>query len=190
MRWAEERSQDLDVGLRVMFRGGRGSVEVRTSAKRMVEIETSNPAFFTHLVSAPTPAHFEISDVELFCAFFSARRQPPGRVDAMLVTRRDRLFRWYISRSTVPAPPHLYIYPHDHFTTTLPKSTRIWLVWVLWFHAFGVKAEEWVMYAISAKFVEGAEPWKIWERALRRLYKQETIDDLEGWEDLGSVQYT
>ena len=197
--WLEERSPQCGIGLRVAFRDERPDVEIGTSAKRFVDVETSDPAFFTHLVTAPTPTHFAtlapelltiISDSLHFAELFSAPARSTDRVDKALASLRDGLFRWYITQSVIPAPPHLIIYPRDHFTAALPTATRLWLIWVTWLHAYGVKAEEWVMYVISARFVDGAEPWKVWERALRRLYRQDSVDELEGWEDLGSMQYS
>jgi hypothetical protein len=196
--WVEERSTQTNIGLRVAFRDERDDVEVNASAEKVIEIATSDPAFFTNLVTSPTPGHFvalapelltSLSDSQLFFDLFSTPIQPSDPVNAALASLRGGLFRFYISRSSVPAPPHLYMYPPGHFTSTLPMVTRLWLIWVIWLHAFGVKAEEWVMSAISARFVDGAEPWKLWERALKQLYKQDSIDELGGWEDLGSVQY-
>lgn len=63
---------------------------------------------------------------------------------------------------------------------------------------FASWAEEAVMHLVGARFVAGSEPWKLWERALRRLYLEAKVDsrgidselEKEGWEDLGSIQYT
>jgi hypothetical protein len=196
--WAEERSRQTGIGMRLVFRDERKDFSIGTSAKQVIDIETSDPAFFSHLVSSPTPAHFvtlapelltTISDPQLFNTLFSTSAQSFDGIDTSLSSLRDDLFRWYISHATVSVPPHLLIYPPDHFTSTLSRKTRLWLIWVLWLHSFSIKAEEWVMYSIKARFVDGAEPWKLWERALKKLYAREPVDELEGWEDLGSIQY-
>jgi hypothetical protein len=54
-------------------------------------------------------------------------------------------------------------------------------------------AEEKIMRMLGATFVEGREPWKIWERALGRMYSETSVMDNDGWtvvekEDLGSIR--
>jgi hypothetical protein len=60
---------------------------------------------------------------------------------------------------------------------------------------FADTAEERIMRMVGATFVEGREPWKLWERALRRqwLLPNQAPTETSDWtmvekDDLGSIR--
>jgi len=168
----------------------------------VITITTSDPSFFVNLVTAPTPAHYltlapelltSVSHSRLFTTFFAPKPLPrPDYVHRKAASVRRDIFRWGISHSAITPPPDLYVHSDAHFTDSIAQGDRAWLAWVVYTAHLANWAEEAVMWKIRAKYVEGGEPWKVWERALRRLYRIDTGDKAhgEGWEDLGSVMYT
>lgn len=209
----ERRIEELGIHLSVLFRTkaqpdiNLGPTHSDGTSQRLT-ITTSEPAFFTNLVISPTPAHFltlapglltDISDLSSFTTLFSAAQtRPLDRIDQTLASIRRRYFSWFLSYSTVICPPGLFVQTDNHFTSLLNLRDRLWLIYVVYMAYFGSWAEEGIMHLIRARFVPGSEPWKIWERALRRLYIQADEEaqgekselEKEGWEDLGSMQYT
>jgi len=170
---------------------------------RCITITTSDPSFFTNLIISPTPKHYltiapelltSITHPRFFLSFFAAPSPLFGRdsTHRTLSKLRRKVFRWYISHSTIASPPDLFIHPDSHFTDTFTRPDQRWLVWIINMAYFASWAEEAVMWKISAKYVDGGEPWKVWERALRRLFagaEGGKEREAEGWEDLGSVRY-
>jgi hypothetical protein len=88
------------------------------------------------------------------------------------------------------------VYDKTHFTAQFSAASRLWLLYGTYSAFLASWAEEAIMHLASAKFVDGAEPWRIWDRALKKRYvaaqASDALDTLEkeDWEDLGSVQYT
>lgn len=231
-RWAEERAKQTGIALQIVFRDARTDTQVRADGQSTNEfkagisdedsdtelldletdenlphnltITTSDPSFFTNLISAPTPRHYavlapelltSISHLPLFLTFFSSDKDLSlrDRLNRSLANLRRKVFRWNISHSSVSTPPDLFTHADSHFTDSLPFKERMRMFWIVRMSFFGSWAEEAVMWKISAKYVDGGEPWKIWERALKRLYKEAgAMNEVEreGWEDLGSVRYT
>jgi hypothetical protein len=174
--------------------------------KETLVIQTADPKFFTDLLVSPTPTHWlvlapelltSVSSSHVFTEFFSATSLASGTgstdtsmsaVDRWIYNRqRQYLFFLYTDCLIAPAP-HLVNYSLQHFTKRLSLASKLRVYMLIWLHTFTEMLEERIMSALGAKFVEGREPWKIYERALRRLDREQIEDTGKVAEqDLGSV---
>lgn len=179
-------------------------------------IKTADPKFFTNLLISPTPSHWlvlapelltSISSAELLAAFFSPNppNSPPKSIttnvdndiiDHWTQSRRHQYLFFLFSLSLIAPLPHLVNYAQNsHFTvssaastTTLSVADRLRILVVVWFHTFTEMLEERLLRALGAKFVEGREPWKIYERALGRLDREGRVEvEKAAEEDVGSI---
>ena len=117
----------------------------------------------------------------------SSTESPTSSTFDRLVSRQvERLQRAYMlhlfSHSTIsPEPRHMTSLPTPHPTGHSPSSfissftatDRLRVLLIITLAAWADWAEERIMYAVGARFVEGQEPWKVWERALRRQFRAE-----------------
>lgn len=190
--------------------------------RRMLKIKTADPKFFTNLLVAPTRFHWlvlapklltSVSSPALFEELFFAPtpqetttsgsenrstpvsnpRQKQNTLQRLAARRRHQYLFFLFSHSLIAPPPHLVNYPSDkHFTVSLGLYDQLRVLVVVALFTFTEMLEERIMRAVGAVFVPGREPWKIWERALRRLYVSEGIEE-DGKvgkaevEDLGSI---
>ena len=219
LQWAEKRVEEVGCGIRFVFRDRREHLVVAGGGGergQSLTITTSDPSMFTRLITAPTPLHFiitapelatSISDPELFGRFFSPTTgitKPHSSVAGHIASIRRSHFFWEVAHSVYAPPPQLTSFPTSHYLSSLPISSQIRILVIASLAFFGDWVNEQVLYLIQAKFVPGSEPWKVWERALKRQYKEgrkvrgddegeeDCVEDggeSEGWEDLGSVQY-
>ena len=208
LKWAERRAVETSISLEIHFQDPREDVLLRPGAGRRLKIDTSDAAFFTHLVVSLSAQHSlvlfpemitEVSDPDTFREFFSAEYDPTPKPDekdylSSLASRlRFSYFQWFLSYSLTPPTPGLYSHIPPHYLAPASLKDRLQIAHVVAMTFFASWAEERVMYLLSARFVEGGEPWKVWERALRRMYvdgtSQESETIQEGWEDLGSLRY-
>ncbi len=222
--WAKKRAQDTGIDCMIVFRDRRPdfsttspATSVAGNGKDRLLITTADPKIFTHLLSAPTAQHFfllapelltTISSKELFTEYFAPSRSPSGRFDTMIEAVRSRHLRWYWTRSCIPPTPDLVSYDSRPIFSNL-GLTGLCIVFMSYFADI---LEVSILEALEAKFVEGREPWKLWERAVARQYQSSKGADVEGgtkqsistglrrrssdgsetggeWVDLGSVRY-
>jgi hypothetical protein len=188
--WGEKTARDLiikfcgarssEVGLVLQFLDQRPDVSIGPPTdKQVVRIQTADPKFFTNLLLAPSPRHYtilapelltHISDPELFMRYFTLETSSTyvGRLSHRI---RNSFFQFLGSHSDIaPTPDLLATDTHftDHFSTV--DQFRSFLVVLLAVTA--ERAEERIMNWMGATFVEGREPWMIWDRAVRRHYQQ------------------
>jgi hypothetical protein len=126
-------------------------------------------------------------------------------------TRQSYLKHLFAHSSISPEPQHTYTLSAASYTTSpsfapdirtqlahsaneslMSTSDQLRILMIVTIAAWADWAEEWIMNAIGARFVEGQEPWKIWERAMKRAYRQHEghnrrdgltqQDELEDWE--------
>lgn len=200
--WAADRTRKTGISLHLHRPDHlRSDLDVGAiKADRTVLVTTSNPYFFTQLCMAPTARHFlvlapeiltTVSDPALFVQFLSIDDEADdGAVNNLLYWVLRSNFAWYSTVSTVSPSPDLWTYPRTHFVYDLPGRDKWWLCYVLYTTYLAARAEESIMHLISARFVSGGAPWEVWERALKRQYREKTGGlDMEDWEVVGSVQY-
>jgi hypothetical protein len=205
--WMTQRAAQLGTSVEVIFRDQRSGLRIggKTSRNESLVITTADPKFYTHLLGAPSSDHFlvlaketltNIPSPEAFSNFFSPVSQPslsndprsiPARAAASL---RSIHLRFLWSHSRIAPTPDLALPPNKHFMESLPDETRsLWtdtLVFAIVVHVFlSDVAEERVMRMFGARFLDGQEPWRVWERALRMTYMDERKSVEQG--DLGSV---
>lgn len=217
--WAERTAQEIVSGLiaeRTTNSGLSIAVEFldqRTDlafgsedASERVHIRTADPKLFTNLLLAPSPRHFTalapellttISDPELFVRFFRPITTPhPTCLPARLAdSLRHSFFVFLLSHSLLAPTPDLWTYSIPHFTDTLPVLDQWRAMLVVLLASTADRVEERIMCWLGASFVEGREPWKLWERALRRSYLTQITPDSssEEWTvvekgNLGSIR--
>lgn len=213
--WAQRRCDTTGMELRISFLDGvRGPAPVVVTPRDgkssgMVNVRTADPKFFSNLLCAPSARHYiilasELStsllDPDAFYKFFATpvddeARQ--GSIKRLAAVVRGAYFRFFLSHSLIPPSPDL-VFPCHHWLTGLSYWERLQVLWVLWVTYLADWLEEMVFYLVNARFVSGREPWKIWERALRRTYKtgldvhgedESDSDSTGSWEDIGSVLY-
>jgi len=118
----------------------------------------------------------------------------PSLVDRMTTKIRQRFFLFFMAHSALPATPDLYPFDHRHFITTSSFADQLRILAIVYMAYFADVAEERIMDMLGATFVQGREPWKLWERALRRQWVNEAHrSESDEWtvvekNDLGSIR--
>lgn len=214
--WAQHRADVTNRELRVEFLDGfRGPAPVVFAPQGgkpcgTVHMRTADPKLFTNLLGVPSARHYvvlapelstSISDPEGFVEFFACPQSEESSLDLLqrlAAITREASFRFFLSHSLIPPTPDLVL-PHRHWFSGLPTWWQeAQMLWVLWVTYAADLLEEMVFHLVKARFVPGREPWKIWERALRRTYSKddETAHEkgsetgsTDSWEDVGSVLY-
>ena len=150
-------------------------------SKRKLVIKTADASIFTNLLSAPSAHHFlllapelltTISCPELFEEFYVSSSMKPDLFDSATSTVRDWHIRWFMSNSRVE--PKLDL--------SLEQRSRIWPC--LGLGGFLVVSASYIADILDKKisnligtnYVEGREPWKLWERALGRQYSKDACE--------------
>lgn len=175
------------------------------TSSEMCRIKTADPKFFSHLLIAPSPRHFAILSPELlttiehpdlFINLMSVSTSPNlklSRIERMTATIRQRFFLFFMAHSALPATPALFPFDDRHFINGSSLSDSIKILIIVYLAYLADVAEEQIMRLLGATFVEGREPWKVWERALKRQWDAQADSvDSEGWtvvdkDDLGSI---
>ena len=154
------------------------------NSKRKLVITTTNASIFTRLLSAPSAHHFlllapelhtAISCPDLFEEFFTSSSMSPDLFDSATSTVRDWHLNWFMSNSRLEPKLDLCV----------QRRSRIWPC--LGLGGFMVVSASYVSDILDkkisnlmgARFVEGREPWKLWERALSRQYSKDEQTDCE-----------
>jgi hypothetical protein len=88
----------------------------------------------------------------------------------------------------------LYPFDNKHFITASSVADQLRILVIVYLAYLADVAEERIMGLLGATFVDGREPWKLWERALKRQWVDQA-DKLESddWtvvekDDLGSIR--
>ncbi|ORY24229.1 hypothetical protein BCR39DRAFT_595395 [Naematelia encephala] len=173
--WASKRSRETGINLTIRFRYPRHPLIVRptkTDDDNSLVITTSDPKFFTNLL-AFTTRHIltlapellsSISDPSTFLSYFES-----SQVD-LAHSVRERYLAFFWLHSYIAPSPDLLSTPVGHFASQCGLVDQVWVWFIVWTAWAADVAEEWIMYVLGARFVEGREPWRIYERALRRMY--------------------
>jgi hypothetical protein len=118
----------------------------------------------------------------------------PSMVQSMTSKIRQRFFLFFMARSALPATPDLFPFDNKHFIKASSLTDQLRILVIVYLAYFADVAEERIMRLLGATFVEGREPWKLWERALKRQWVEQA-DRLhaEDWtvvekDDLGSIR--
>lgn len=208
-RWCQLQAEQSGIGIDFQFLDQRTDTSFGTNrSEEKLQIRTADPKFFTNLLLAPSPRHFtilapelltNISQPDLFVRFFepAAFATRPSLSDRLAVWLRRSFFVFCLSHSLLAPTPDLWSVPgiNRHFTESLPTGDKYRVMLVVLLASMADRLEEQIMSWLGASFVEGREPWKLWERALRRSYQSDLGSDTtnEQWsiiekEDLGSIR--
>lgn len=197
--WVTQRAEQLEIGVEVIFRDQRPAFRVGRKSSgseprsEPLAITTADPKFYTHLLGAPSSKHFlilaketltDISSPEVFSNFFSPAVAPSSSKDARSIPARAAAvirsthLRFLWSHSRIAPTPDLVHPPDNHFINSRPDGQRsLWtdtlVLAVVLQGSLADVAEEWVMRMFGARFLDGQEPWRVGERALRRTYMDE-----------------
>jgi len=165
------------------------SAQSSSSEKQVCPIKTADPKFFSHLLISPSPRHFAIlsperlttiEDPESFIHLMeSFENSVPdlSKVERMTSKTRERFFLFFMAHSALPATPDLFPFDKKHFITSSSRADQLRIMIIVSLAYFADVAEERIMGLLGATFVEGREPWKLWERALKRQW----VDQAEKW---------
>jgi len=174
--------------------------------RKLCTIKTADPKFFSNLVIAPSALHFvilspelltTIDDPSLFLVLMGGTSSPARQLsilERMTNAMRRRFFLFFMAHSALPATPDLWPFDDSHFITNPSLVDQIEICLIVTLAYFADLAEEQIMRLVGASFVEGREPWKQWERALKRQWKDKLVsDESDGWtvvekDDLGSIR--
>lgn len=210
----EHQCRQQNTGLRIAFRDDRSPIEIAGVDKsQKVEIITGDPKFFTNILSARSPRHWlvlapelltSISDPELFTSVFTLRSSTTTGADRLdgWTNRVRHAYAVYLWKYSLIAPPPDVVSAYaPHWSTSLSPNSKLQVLFVVCLAFVADYLETEILLLIGARFVDGHEPWKIWERALRREqlgtarateqeeFRSVTSSKSEDWVDLGSVQY-
>ena len=197
-RWTEKKAMAIfancankstarrGILLEIVFRDQRPIFRTGDSddPKRKLVITTTNPLIFTSLLSASSAHHFlllapelytTISCPDLFEEFFLSSSMSPDLFDSATSTVRDWHFDWFMSNSRIEPKLDLCI----------QQRSRIWPC--LGLGGFMVVSASYIAdildkrisILMGVRYVEGREPWKLWERALSRQYSKDEHSDCE-----------
>lgn len=205
-RYCQNRASEMGVQLDLTYLDQRSDITygVMNKDKARLRIQTADPKFFTNLLVAPSPLHYIIlapelltiiNDPELFVRFFTPESPSQSiSIPAQLAYRlRRSFFSFLVSHADTAPTPDLWHTSDAHFLNycSYADSIRVFLVVLL--ACTADRAEERIMAWLRATFVEGREPWKVWDRAVRRYYRTQADDgsNSEDWtliekDDLGS----
>jgi hypothetical protein len=208
--FCRSRVAQSGTGLHIQFLDQREdlilSTQKSSSDRQVCSIKTANPKFFSHLLIAPSPRHFAILSPELLTTiedpepFLRLMESPTSAIaDLSTVERmtskiRERFFLFFMAHSDLPATPDLFPFDNKHFIAPSSIYDQVRILLIVYLAYLADVAEERIMVLLGATFVEGREPWKLWERALKRQWVSQT-DRLESdeWtvvekDDLGSIR--
>jgi hypothetical protein len=208
--FCRSRVAQTGIGLQIEFLDQREdfvlSTQKSSSNRQVCSIKTADPKFFSHLLIAPSPRHFAILSPELlttiehpdlFIRMLGTPTKPrPGlsTVERMTMKIRQRFFLFFMAHSALPATPDLFPFDDKHFIAPSSTYDQLRVLIIVYLAYLADVAEERIMGLLGATFVEGREPWKLWERALKRQWVSQT-DRLESddWtvvekDDLGSIR--
>lgn len=159
----------------------------RRRASATLRITTRHPFFFTQLVIAETPTHFllpalhdfhtHVSSPELFRKVFTPT-EPASMADSgaatfvprWTATLRRRHLLFLLGFASKPPQLDILLDPSPHFLTyrangqDLSLGQRLMILRIVAASYYVDKLEEWIMYAVGARFVAGQEPWGVWRR--------------------------
>lgn len=204
--WAKGSYKQSDIGLTIDFLDERDSLQIfdlDSKSKTVCSIKSADPKFFTNLLLAPTPTHFNrlspellttIDSPELFIRFFEPQSPPQQSLPNRMIWRmRQRFYLFFLAHSAMAPTPDLWSCSTEHFSNDLSFMDRCRVLMIVSMAYAADVAEEKIMRILGATFVEGREPWKIWERALGRMYSETSVMETDGWtvverEDLGSIR--
>ena len=187
--WARCRAAEIGCGLEIVFPDSRPNLATDKcdDEKLKLVITSSDPKLFTNLLSTPSARHFlilapelltHISSPEDFEAFFAPRARPSSHwIDRTTAFMRKRHQSFLFSHSLIAPFPDLAVFSDQHFLVS-PKSSwwrqlveRLTVLLIVSMYYAADVAEEAILSGLGAKFVHSAEPWKVWERALRLQYR-------------------
>ncbi|WVQ74847.1 hypothetical protein IAR50_004454 [Cryptococcus sp. DSM 104548] len=200
-----KRAEELGVRLEVVYEHGPKPLLAGSSAsKEVLSIRTADPLFFTNLMTSPTPQHFlfltferltVVSNEPLFIRMFA----PPEQARADYISRwassiRQRYFAYLYSHSNLSPPPSVpslsALPPHFTDSPLFPTGARRAVLQRV-LKAFVVaKLVERVFALVGFTFVQGQEPWTVWDRAVRRANGEVGVDVVDEDEQIGSVRLT
>ena len=205
LKYCQARADQLGVAFDLEFLDQRPDISIGSTARGSVRIRvrTADPKCFTNILLAPSPRHYTIlapellttiSDPELFIRLFT----PKTRIltKSLASRRADRLrhsfFLFLLSHSDTAPSPELWLSTGANFTDDLAAFDQFKAFLVVMLAVTAERAEERIMNWMGATFVEGREPWMIWDRAIKRHIAQDAgSNSNEDWtlvdkDDLGS----
>jgi len=208
--FCRSRVAQTGIGLHIEFLDQREdlvlSAQSSSSERQVRSIKTADPKFFSHLLIAPSPRHFAILSPERLTtiedpkSFIHLMETPTdatpslSTVERMTLKIRERFFLFFMAHSALPATPDLFPFDNRHFITASRYSDQVRILTIVYLAYLADVAEERIMGLLGATFVEGREPWKLWERALRRQWVEQTDrSESDDWtvvekDDLGSIR--
>ncbi|WWC72954.1 uncharacterized protein I206_106918 [Kwoniella pini CBS 10737] len=162
-------------------------------------ITSSDPYFFTNLLISPSPQHSlilfpeqltSVSSSNLFEEFFSSQTQISENYSNDLLTKFIRFRRteyWlylysYSNYAPTPSIPSINIF-ESHFSENIDLSNwkdKLDIYRVIFWFTFNEYFEKWLFNLLNAKFVKNSEPWKIWERSLKKTIYELDNNDIDG----------
>lgn len=92
---------------------------------------------------------------------------------------RRNYLSFLVSFATKPPPLEILLRPAQHFIHHSPANTtahltllqRIMVVYIVGMTYGMDRLEEWIMYAVQARFVEAQEPWGVWRRVVDSYWR-------------------
>ena len=208
-RYCHSRVEATGIGLHIDFLDQREIITLssaRSSKEQVCTIKTADPKFFSNLLTAPSPGHFvilspelltSIDNPELFVELLTSSKafaSEQSAIDRWTTITRQRFFLFFMAHSYLPATPDLWPIDNHHFIEVDSFSDRFRILAIVYLAYLADIAEERIMGMLGASFVEGREPWKLWERALRRQWRnQGSVLGSDDWtvidkDDLGSIR--
>ena len=207
--YCHSRVETTGIDLHIDFLDQRENLilsSARSSSKQVCTVKTADPKFFSNLIIAPSPGHFVIlgpellttvDHPELFIELMTVPETFPSNqsvIGQWTSTIRQRFFLFFMAHSYLPATPDLWPIDNQHFIEVDSLSDRLRILAIVYLAYLADIAEGRIMGMLGASFVEGREPWKLWERALRRQWRdQGSILGSDDWtvidkDDLGSIR--
>ncbi|WVW79530.1 hypothetical protein I302_101499 [Kwoniella bestiolae CBS 10118] len=173
-------------------------------------VTTSDPLFFANLLVSPSPHHSlimfseqltSVSSPQLFLDFFSPplptgsdsdsgeTEIPVDRLTRLTRNRRKSYFTYLYSHSTYPPlpsiPPLFDPPPHfvEHPSEEISLKDKLTVARIVFWHTFSEYFEYRLFDTLRARFVEGSEPWKIWERSMKSYFWGRDVGRVQGREE-------
>jgi hypothetical protein len=208
-RYCHSRVEKTGIDLHIKFLDQRENIifsSGRSSKDRVCTIKTADPKLFSNFLITPSPGHFvvlspelltTIHRPELFMELMAAPKKPSSNqstIGRWISTIRQRFFLFFMAHSILPATPDLWPFDNHHFIDVDSFADRLRVLVIVYLAYLADIAEEQIINMLGASFVQGREPWKLWERALRRQGRNQAStlgsDDrtLIDKEDLGSIR--
>lgn len=183
LKYCQTRAGQLGVGIDLKFLDQRPDVSIGPTHGVQVRIRTADPKFFTNLLLAPSPRHYTIlapellttiSNPELFLRLYTpgSTTSPIATIDQLTSSLRRSFFFFLLSYCETAPTPDLWLSTDAHFTEQMSSVDRFKVFLVVLLAVTAERAEERIMSWMGASFVEGREPWMIWDRAIKRQNQQ------------------